>query len=261
MKKLLLASLLTVASGSAFAKAGVAGSVDNVPAQGEEAGSGWSVQLGLGVVSAPEFAGSDETETTAVPLINVSYNNWAYFEYNKLGAWLWQPDDTGLRLGVVATPKKGYDKGDGPFPGHEVDDQTLAGLRVNWKSGMFALDAQVLGSAEEDSGGEVRVQGTYTWVLSEKATLTALVKVEAVSEDAVDYYYYGGNVQDNTYTPDAANNVSFGVIGTYAIAPKWTLLGAVLNTSYDDSITDVQKFSGNAEDSGTTAFVGATYKF
>ncbi|WNC70513.1 MipA/OmpV family protein [Thalassotalea psychrophila] len=256
MKKLLVTSLL-LASTSAVAGSGVAGSVSDVPDTPSEATSGWNASVGLGVVNAPTFAGVDETESTAVPLINVNYNDTFYFEYNKLGWWAWKPQDTGFRVGLVAQSRKGYDKGDGPLD-REIDDTGLAGLRVKWQSGMFGIDASILGSSEEDSGGEMHITAKYTFLASAKGTLTAMVKAEALSEDAVDYFYYSGAFDSDAFTPDSATNVSVGLVGTYNIAPKWTLIGAVLATSYGDSISDAP---GVTEDSGTTALLGATYKF
>ncbi len=253
MKKLLLASLLTV-SGAAFAGgSGVVGSVSDVPAHDASTESGWNASVGLGVVNAPTFAGVDDTESTAVPLINVSYNDTFYFEYNKLGAWLWKPDNTGFRIGVVVQPRKGYDKGDGPL-NREIDDTALAGVRMRWQSGKFGIDASLLGSSEEDSGGEVHITAKYTFLASTKGSLTAMVKLESMSEDAVDYFYYASTDSG----ADSATNASIGVIGTYNLTPKWMLIGGVLATSYDDSITDAP---GVTEDTGTTALIGATYKF
>ncbi|KGJ96035.1 MipA/OmpV family protein [Thalassotalea sp. ND16A] len=258
MKKLLLASLLTV-SGAAFAGgSGVVGSVSDVPDHDASSESGWNASIGLGVVNAPTFAGVDDTESTGVPLINVSYNDTFYFEYNKLGAWVWKPDDTGFRIGVVVQPRKGYDKGDGPIEGREIDDTGLAGVRMKWQSGKFGIDASLLGSSEEDSGGEVHITAKYTFLASAKGSLTAMVKLESMSEDAVDYFYYSGGVDTEGFSPDSATNASVGVIGTYNLTPRWMLIGAVKATSYDDSISDAP---GVTEDSGTTALVGATYKF
>lgn len=253
MKKLLAASLLLV-SGSALAGSGVAGSVSQVPGQYAPKQSGWHVQLGAAALNAPEFPGMDDTETTAVPLLNVSYNDTFYFEFNKLGVWLWKPEDTGFRIGLVAQSRKGYDKGDGPIPNNDVDDTALAGVRAKWKSGKFVIEGSVLGSSESDSGGEAHIQARYTFLASQTGTLTGFVRFEALSEDAVDYFYY----DERDANIDNATNSSVGVIGTYNINSKWTILGAVMATSYGDSISDAP---GVTEDSGTAALLGATYTF
>ena len=262
MKKLLLASLLCASGTAMAAGSGVAGSVSDIPDTPQEASSGWKVALGLGAVSAQTFAGVDETETNGVPLINISYDDTYYFEYNKLGAWLWKPDNSGFRVGLVAQSRKGYDRGDGPWAAHEVDDTGLFGVRAKWQSGMFGVDASILGSSEEDSGGEMTVTAKYTFIASAKGTLTAMAKFESLSEDAVNYFYYGANVNGGTPLVsggESTTNVSLGVVGTYNIAPQWTLVGAVLATSSCDAIADVP--TNRMTDSGTTALIGATYTF
>ncbi|WOH38393.1 MipA/OmpV family protein [Thalassotalea fonticola] len=265
MKKLLVTSLLLASTSAMAGGSGVAGSVSDVPDTPTEAKSGWKASVGLGVVNAPTFAGVDDTESTGVPLINVSYNDTFYFEYNKLGWWAWKPQDTGFRVGLVAQSRKGYDRGDGPWIEHEVDDTGLAGVRAQWKSGMFKLDASLLASSEEDSGGEMHITASYTFLASAKGTLTGMVKAESLSEDSVNYFYYGANA--NSGDPlfsggESTTNVSVGLIGTYNIAPQWTLIGAVLATSYGDAISDAPTNRGTGmEDSGTTALVGATYTF
>ncbi len=252
MKRLTVATVFFV-SGSAFAGSGVVGNIGDVSAPSGDAAGGWKVQLGVGAINAQTFPGVDDTETNGVPLINVSYNDTFYFEFNKLGAWLWKPENTGFRIGLVATPRKGYDKGDGPNPLLEVDDTALAGIRAKWKSGMFSLNASLLGSSEDDSGGEARLQANYTFIANKTGSLTGFAKVEALSEDAVDYFYYA-----NSDTGDSSTIASLGLLGTYKVAAQWTVMGAVMASSYGDEISDAP---GVTEDSGTTALIGLTYTF
>lgn len=253
MKKILAASLLLV-SGSVLAGSGVAGSVSQVPSQYAPTEPGWFVQLGVGVINAPEFQGMDDNETRTLPLLNASYNDTYYFEFNKLGVWLWKPEDSGLRIGLIAQMHRGYDKGDGPVADREVDDTALVGVRAKWKSGRFVIETSLLGSSESDSGPEAHVQARYTFLAGETGTLTGFVRFEAFSEDTVDYFYY----DDNDASVDSATISSIGAIGTYNLGNNWVIIGALLAQTYGDSITDAP---GVTEDTGTAALLGATYKF
>ncbi len=254
MRKLLLASLLSIPC-TALAAPGVLGDVSEVPDKHGEQKSGWNVSLGLGAVYFPEFPGVDDDETNAVPLINVNYENTYYLEFYKLGAWLWSPRNTGIRMGVVAKPRRGYDRGDGPIEYHDVDDTILAGARAKWNTGQFALDGYLLASTESDSGPEVHLTGTYYFLQSKQATISGFAGAEFLSEDAIDYLYYEEGAYDGA---DSTINLNVGVVGTYNIAPQWNVIGSVSLKSYGSEIEDAP---GVTEDNGTTALLGVLYTF
>ncbi|MEW6997120.1 MipA/OmpV family protein [Colwelliaceae bacterium BS250] len=265
MKKLLAASLL-LASGSAFADP--LSSVDAVPSHDaptkeqqiqdkkDDWTSGFHGMVGLAVINTPTWAGVDDQETIGAPLINVHWKDTVYFEYNKLGGWLFKNDDKTFRVGLVVRSRKGCDKGDCNLVGHEVDAYGIAGVRAKWRNGRFSIDASVMGASESDSGGEGEFIAKYTFLANKQMTLTAMAKFEMLSEDAVGYLYY--NTVEDGPKPDSAVNASLGLVGTYNINKDWTLIGAVLATSLDDSIADAP---GVTEDSTTTALLGATYRF
>jgi len=266
MKKWLATTLL-LASGTAFAGgSGALSSVDaadaapeatkeeQVQAKKDDWTSGFHGMVGVAAINTPTYAGVDDQETIGAPLINVHWKDTVYFEYNKIGGWLFKSDDKTFRVGLVARSRKGCDRGDCNIVGHEVDDYGVAGVRAKWRNGRFSIDASVLGASEEDSGGEAEFIAKYTFLANKQMTLTAMAKFEMLSEDAVDYLYYA----DTDANIDAVTNVSLGVIGTYNLSANWTMIGAVLATSYGDDLSDAP---GVTEDSGTTALLGATYRF
>lgn len=255
MKKIIFASLIAF-SGSAIAGgSGVLGDISQVEVVQPVKEQGFRGLVGLGVINAPTFAGVDNNESRAVPLINVSYNDTLYFQFNKVGAWLWKPKDSGFRVGVVAKARQGYDKGDGPLIDRELDDTTLVGLRAKWRTGMFSIDASYLGSTESDSGNETHITANYTFLASAQGTLSSFIRLENLSEEAIDYLYYANGEFDGA---DSAMNSTIGVVGTYNVSPRWTVMGMVSATAYDDAIEDAP---GVTEDNGTTALLGVVYKF
>ncbi len=255
MKKLTVASLALLST-SAFASSSVVGSIADIEPQQEESFlSGVHGVVGLGVVNSTTYAGVDNDETNVVPLINVSYNDTVYFQFNKIGAWLFKPAKTGFRLGLVAQPKKGYDKGDGPLVDRELDDTALVGLRAKYRQKQFSLDATFYGSTEEDSGSEVHISANYLIYASQQGTLSGFAKVVGLSEDAVDYAYYGSGEFEGA---ESSTTSTIGLFATYNVAPKWSVMGSVSGTFYGNEIKDAP---GVTQDNDTKAFIGLAYKF
>lgn len=248
---------LSLASVSAFATSTV-GSMNSVPDVNSDSKKGFHGQIGLGAASMPEYIGAKDSETVGVPLINVSYNDTFYFKFNRLGAWFYK-NDNGFRVGGVLTRQAGYDKGDLPtslkFIG-DRDDTMLVGINAAYKKGMFSAEAGFLAGTgdnkktdEGSEGGKFYVQAGYTFLATPKYTLTGMVKLENWDEDLVQYYYGA---------KDASTNVTVGLVGTYKLTNKWTLLGAVTATSLGDEIADSPIVE---EDSSNMVLIGATYSF
>ena len=108
MNRLITATVLMLASATAFA--GMVGDVADVqttsPVKTDKDLTGL---IGVGALLRPEYIGSNDDETKAVPLINISYKDTLYFAYNRLGVWFWKSADNSLRFGAVAKPRRGYE--------------------------------------------------------------------------------------------------------------------------------------------------------
>ena len=141
MEKILATSLL-LASGSVFAGSGALSSVDaadaapelsrqeQIDAKKDDWTSGFHGMVGIAAINMPTWPGVDEQETIGAPLINVHWKDTVYFEYNKIGGWLFKNDDKTFRVGLVARQRMGCDKGDCNIPGYEVDAYSVAGVRA-----------------------------------------------------------------------------------------------------------------------------------
>ncbi|NMP30289.1 MipA/OmpV family protein [Thalassotalea sp. M1531] len=242
---------LGLASASAFA-ASTVGEMSEIPSTAAESKKGFHGQIGLGVANLPEYVGGDETESIALPLINVSYNDRFYFKFNKLGGWFYK-SDKGFRVGGLITTHRGYDAKDIPDTYNWVgdrDDSIMAGVNVVYRRGKFASEVGYLSDVSDESdGAKFYVQASYTFLANRTYTLTAMGKIESQDEDLVGYYY-GNN--------ESATNATIGLIGTYKLSDRWSLLGAVTATSLGDEIADSPIVE---DDSYNMALVGATYSF
>ena len=234
------------------------GSMSNVPDVKNEAKKGLHGQVGLGFANMSEYIGAKNTENIFVPLLNVSYNDTFYIKFNRLGAWFYKSDN-GFRVGGVLTIQAGYDKSE--LPDNLInkigkEDTTLVGINAQYKKGMFTAEAGFLtgtgdnGKNNEGSeGGKFYAQAGYTFLATPQYTLTGMVKLAKWDEDLVEYYYD---------TKNASTNVTVGLVGTYKLTDKWTMLGAVTATSLGDEIVDSAMVE---DDSANMILVGATYSF
>jgi MipA family protein len=111
-------------AGLALAFAGTGSSAVLADETKEENGP-WQVTLGAGVMQLPEYPGSDEGRTQALPLVSVRYKRFflggapGSGSPGGLGAYLYESDR--WSLGAVIAP-------DGIDPREESDDERLRGL-------------------------------------------------------------------------------------------------------------------------------------
>jgi len=241
---------LALATTSVFAASTVADMSDVKAASQNK--RGFNGQIGLGVANLPKYVGGDDTETIAIPLINVNYNDRIYFNFNKLGGWLYKSNN-GFRVGGLITIHQGYDAKDVPDKYNWVGDRehsVMAGLNVAYNQGRLSTEAGYLTDVSDESEGtKFYVQASYTFLANATYTFTAMGKIEHQDEDLVNYYY-GVN--------DSGTNASIGLIGTYKLSQRWSLLGAVTVATLDDNIIDSPIVEG---DSYSMALLGATYSF
>ncbi|MFD2165223.1 MipA/OmpV family protein [Thalassotalea euphylliae] len=243
---------LGLASASAFA-ASTVGNMSAIPSTKADAKQGFHGQVGLGAASLPEYVGGDDNETVGVPLINVSYNDRFYFKYNKLGGWLFKSDN-GFRAGGVITVHRGFDKDDVKVnaPLQDREDSIMAGINMAYSRGMFNAEVGFVNDiSDESDGAKLYAQATYTLLANEKYSVSIMGKLESLDEDMAAYYYRND---------ESTVNATLGLIGTYKLTDRWTLLGAVTGTSLGDEATEGTN-TWVTEDSYTQALLGATYSF
>jgi len=248
---------LSLVSVSVFADSTL-GSMSNLPDVKSEAKRGLHGQVGLGLANTSEYIGAKNTENIFVPLLNVNYNDTFYIKFNRLGAWFYKSDN-GFRVGGLLTRQAGYDKNE--LPDNLIskvgkEDTTLVGINAQYKKGLFTAEAGFLtgtgdnGNNDEGSeGGKLYAQAHYTFLATSQYTLTGTVKVSKWDKELVEYYYD---------SKGASTNFTVGLVGTYKLTDKWTMLGAVTATSLGDEITDS---AIGEDDSSSMILIGATYSF
>jgi outer membrane scaffolding protein for murein synthesis (MipA/OmpV family) len=219
----------------------------------------WSGLVGLAILSAPEYMGSEDTEASGVPVIIVDYKDTAYFKVNRGGYWFLKTNKD-FRMGALIKIRPGaWEKDDdsiedlGPIPAgfDEPDAQVEAGINAQYKVGMLTIEGQL--TSGEDVNAALSLN--YDLIKSKEMVLTAQVSIEALGEDTVRYNWFG---DIGSADADAAVNTTIGLVGLYSLTPEWKLTYGVLATSLADEIKDSPIVE---EDSFTVAFIGALWAF
>lgn len=226
---------------------------------------GWSGLVGLAGASIPEYSGAKDTEGGGIPLIVVDYNDQFYFKVNRLGVWFLKLEDSKFRIGAVIKPRKGYESGDSDaLDGMaDRDSSTEAGLNFEWKfgksklSGMFLTDV-----SDETEGDSASLTYDYNFIANKELVLMGRLGIENISEEIVSYYYgvspAEATASRSAYIGDSESITSIGLVAMYVMDPEWLLIGGAVVQQFGDEIKNSPIVE---EDSNTTVFVGAAYKF
>lgn len=259
LQRIFIAAFVLTASAPAFA--GVDSDIGSVPDyDAASTEKDWSGMLGLAVLSAPEYWGSEDTEGTGVPVIIVDYKDTAYFKVNRAGYWFWKPNDN-FRVGALLKIRPAaWEEDDdsiedlGPLPAgfDEPDAQGEPGVNFLYKKDRFSAEAQLT------SGEDVNLAFSFDYNLVQSADLVLIARlgIEQLGEDTVLYNWYGDD--DDTYDPDSASNTTLGLIGLYTLSKEWKLLFGATSTTLDDEIEDSPI---GDDDTYTVGFVGAAWTF
>jgi outer membrane scaffolding protein for murein synthesis (MipA/OmpV family) len=261
MKKILRISTAAVLlSASTVALAGWTSDIGSVtPYAAQKAEKDWSGMIGLAVLSAPEYWGSEDTEGTGVPVIIVDYKDTAYFKVNRGGVWFWKPNDS-FRVGaLVKIRPAAWEEDDdsiedlGPLPAgfDEPDAAAEPGVNFRYTTGELEIEGQAT------SGEDVNLEFSigYHLIKSQKLLLTAALGIENLGEDTVKYDWYG-----DLDSPDAdsATNTSIGLRGIYSLNKDWKLFFGAKSTSLADEIDDSPIVE---DDKYTVGYFGAAWAF
>ncbi len=257
--RFLLTAVLTAVSTTSYAAVDSnIGSVPDYDANNPD--KDWSGLLGVAVLSAPEYWGSEDTEGTGAPVIIVDYKDTAYFKVNRAGYWFLKPNEN-FRVGALLKirPAAWEDDDDsiedlGPLPASfdEPDTQGELGVNFLYKKDRFSVEGQLT------SGEDVNLAFTFDYNVVQSADLVLIARlgIEQLGEDTVLYNWYGDD--DDSFDPDSASNTTLGLIGIYTLSKEWKLFFGASSTTLDDEIEDSPI---GDDDTYAVGFVGAGWTF
>ncbi len=205
----------------------------------EQSESPWRIGLGVGAIHAPEYLGSDESESQPLPLVNIRYQRFFFggtpgsgLPGPGLGVYLHESE--ALTLGAVLTRDLGdprEESDDHRLQGlGDIDATTRAGLFGSYRAGWFSLNANVLSDiGGNEQGTTVSLDAKATYRPSQKLQLSAGPGITWGSSDYMQTFFGIDQSQavHSAYSPyDVGSGVSllrFSIGANYQLASRWAL--------------------------------------
>ena len=177
--------------------------------------------LGLGVVHAPAYEGSDENKTRALPML--SYRNGRFFAGALGGVGYNFSNSSQLAFGPVMSYRFGRDESDADrLRGlGDIDGGADVGGFVRWNLKPFSLHASVKQGVSGDvKGTQLRVGMGYGMALSQSDRLMFDASMDWADSELMQTYY-GVNATQSANSGLASYNASSGV-RRYGVGAIWS---------------------------------------
>lgn len=216
----------------------------------------FSQQLGLAAISIPEQVKAQH-ETIILSYYDTNDDHFqSNTSYKRAGHWFYQNKKANVWLGrlisnnVEFPEQLGNTLGSGP-----------QGLNAAFNYGRFSMEtALITDNSNIKDSGKFYLQGAYTLIEKSSFNIAITAKVETLSEHNVNYYF--GNKtpleQSHSLIDYQAKNTTLGVVGTYELSSKWTVIGAFTSTMLDKDIMQSPLVSDN---NLNMALIGTSYSF
>ena len=233
---------------------------------------GWDITIGAGAVSLPEYPGSDEQKTRALPVINIRYGRFflggdSGSGGGGIGVNLYE--DEHWRLGAMVSAgafKVRKESDDTRLRGlGDIDGTTRVGAFARYTLGWLSARASVSRDVGDNGQGTLAELGlNANWAVSRQLVLSAGPSVTWANGEYMQTFFGIDALQsEHSGRPQyraggGVSSVGFGVNARYRFDEHWGL-GAFASTS---------QLQGDAKDSPITqdktqnvVGVFATYHF
>ncbi|MGM0833060.1 MAG: MipA/OmpV family protein [Pseudomonadota bacterium] len=227
----------------------------------------WEGSIGAGVTYSPDYLGSDDYDTQAWPVVNLTYGDQLSINVRNGIEW------HAIRNGNwTASPFIGYTFGrdnEGDISQFEkVDGGATLGLRVSYQQGFWrysvAGSTPVSGDVE---GAKFSANAALRMPISER-TLFTLTPSVTYSNEKWTESLFGVSVQDSAqsgvaaYTPDGGYwRMGVNATLSYSLTPEWTATGFVGTTHLTGSAADSPIVDELGSDWQTLTGVSLSYRF
>ena len=221
--------------------------------------------LGAGVIGGMRIVGEKNEYVLPVPLVFLTYSDWAYWNFLSGGVWPVQSPDHSMRLGIGIKVRPGWRPGDDALLSGMSDRRTSIDGAVNalWKTPFVTVSASyyhdILGVYDGDSA-MLRVSRSIQ--AGPRAVLIPALSVEWQSNRLVNYYYGVSDAEATTSRPAYQGhdtvNVRAGLFASYGITRSWSLLGGCNVTRLGDGVSDSPIVLNRYV---TFGFLGAGWRF
>lgn len=228
----------------------------------------WSIGLGAGVISAPEYLGADSIETFAVPAIDIAYRRIITFNfYEGLNAYFFNRGDFSLKAGVAYQPGRDEDEDPSLAGIGDIDDATLLRLVAEYQLDIYTAFVGLRRHYGGTDGTqfEAGIQAFYS--LREEITSPRLLLNLAVLYSDEDYMqgYFGidaaqsaaSGLQPYSAEP-GVSSVRAGATFLYPLTRYWRLTAV---TQYRELVGDAVDSPLVVQDGQWFGGVFAGYRF
>lgn len=216
--------------------------------------------IGLGALSAPEYEGSDQLATSAIPIIDISKGRFFLNLEDGLGVTAFETGD--LKFGASVTYLPGFDR---PFALGEVKGGAGARLFADWERGGLNATFGVTNVVSGDLDGMTADASlSYRFNVTPKLSLTPSVGA-TWADGGYNRSYFGITPAQAaaagvaSFAPGSGiNDVSVGLTANFRVTERVTLTAsATISQMQGDIIDSPIVFEKTQRD----VFVGMTYRF
>lgn len=239
--------------------------VDGVPVQTERATSEFHGSLGAGLLSYQKNVSDSSRKVALLPLVMMTYQDWAHWSIGGGGVWLLQSDDHAAKLGLGIKGHRGYKPADDPaYAGMSERRSSIdGGVNVVWRTEIVNTGVNFytdLGNASKGSSASLRF--SHVFRVSQEFSLIPGISAEWMNAHVVDYYYgvlaSEATVNRPAYSGRSTVNYSAGLNAGYRLSHSWLLLGGLNYRRLGSGIVDSPLVMNNHS---TFVYLGATWRF
>jgi MipA family protein len=207
---------------------------EGVPVRVETTPSEFHGLIGAGLFNLEKNIGESSRKTVLLPLIILTYQDWAYWSIGGGGVWLLQSGDRSLKLGVGLKVHRGYSaEDDEVYSGMSDRRRSIDGsINALWKSDIVNTSVNYYHDIGKISKGDsATLKFSHAFSLSPSLRLIPNIGAEWVSARVVDYYYGVSPAESAptrlVYTGRDTINYNAGLNASYFMSRSWLLLGGV----------------------------------
>lgn len=202
-------------------------------------------RLGAGVMVDSRYVGSADSDVFPVPLAALEIGDVAYVNYWQAGAYVLGNEAKTLGLAVVATPRLGFNSGDGKLlAGMSRRKWSIeAGLSIDYGSNDTGVSLGYLHDITGASdGGVTRLIAFKRLEFTERFGVDVFADVERLDARLANYYFGVGAGEATParpfYQPGAATDVGAGLHFNFDFGARSTLLFGYEITRLGNALVD-----------------------
>ncbi len=186
------------------------------------AAEGWSGAIGVGPISFSRYTGGKANQIWAIPILSVAYDDIAYIEPLRAGAYLWGSEDRKMGLGLALEPRMGFKAGDDArLNGMATRRNSLeGGPAFDWDLGMVSISASLFTDLTQSSKGHsARLYVYHDLAQNAHWKVGLFGGIDHLDRRVANYFFGVGDNEANASRPafkaQASTNPTIGLEGHY----------------------------------------------